>query len=160
MKQLDHIWLSPACEDERTWSIERHDCEDCDEKAVKYVRAEVSDAEIERMRAAIRWALGEGTDECGLWFGESVDDAIEANRRPYWWRRHLRKLAALEQRGTDDKNKLLRATLLNIQSLAESGFPLNNAKIAAQCRHALDPHRQNEANSAPIDEIVSKSIVG
>lgn len=41
------IWLSPICEDEsgegRTWSTERHDdCEDCNEKAVEYVRADLA----------------------------------------------------------------------------------------------------------------------
>ena len=37
------IWLGPKCEkherEGRTWSTEPHDCPDCDEKAVKYIRA-------------------------------------------------------------------------------------------------------------------------
>jgi hypothetical protein len=34
--------------------------------------------------------------------------------------------------------KRLRATLLNIQSLAERGFPIDHAKMAERCRAALD----------------------
>lgn len=54
------------------------------------------DTEIGRLRTAIRWALGEAPDEGGLWFGELVEDAQEATLKRYWWRTHLRKLAALE----------------------------------------------------------------
>ena len=44
-------------------------------------------AEVERLRAAIRWALGEeGT------FAERLADGPM-----YWWRTELRKRAALEQ---------------------------------------------------------------
>jgi hypothetical protein len=35
-------------------------------------------------------------------------------------------------------NERMRAALLNIQSLAESGFPINSAKLAARCRHARE----------------------
>lgn len=31
----------------------------------------------------------------------------------------------------------MRAALLNIQAAAERGFPIDPAKLAAQCRHAL-----------------------
>ena len=40
------IWLGPKCENHeregRTWSTEPHDCPDCDEKAVKYIRAPIA----------------------------------------------------------------------------------------------------------------------
>lgn len=49
---------------------------------------------IERLRAAILWALGEGVDENGLGFGEA--DAELGTKRRYWWRVHLRKLAGLD----------------------------------------------------------------
>jgi hypothetical protein len=35
------------------------------------------------------------------------------------------------------ENARLRAALLNIQSMAERGNPIDNAKLAAQARHAL-----------------------
>lgn len=54
-------------------------------------------AEIERLQAAIRRALGEVPDENGLAFGEVANDLEESTKRRYWWRTHLRKLAALEQ---------------------------------------------------------------
>jgi ribosomal protein L37AE/L43A len=42
----DVIWLGPKCENHeregRTWSTEPHDCPDCDEKAVKYIRAPIA----------------------------------------------------------------------------------------------------------------------
>ena len=34
----------------------------------------------------------------------------------------------------------LRATILNIQALAERGFPIDNAKLAERCRKALSQH--------------------
>jgi hypothetical protein len=46
--------------------------------------------ECERLRAAIRWALGEAPDADGIWFGD-VRPPLEAK---YWWRQKLR--AALE----------------------------------------------------------------
>lgn len=33
----------------------------------------------------------------------------------------------------------LRAALLNIQAMAERGNPIDNAKLSAQCQHALNP---------------------
>jgi hypothetical protein len=49
------------------------------------------DAEIEQLRAAIRWALGEEPDADGKWFGETYDE----ERKRYGWRSHLRKIAGL-----------------------------------------------------------------
>jgi hypothetical protein len=37
------------------------------------------------------------------------------------------------------ENERLRAALLNIQAAAERGWPIDHAKIATQCRLALDP---------------------
>ncbi len=38
-----------------------------------------------------------------------------------------------------DEIERLRATLLNIQAMAERGFPIDNAKLAEQCRQAREP---------------------
>lgn len=53
--------------------------------------------EIERLRAAIKWALGECVDDGGLWFGRAPD----GKKTRYWWRPHLRRLAALEQKARE-----------------------------------------------------------
>ena len=50
-----------------------------------------------RLRAAIKWALGEAPDENGKWFGEDRP-ALEAR---YWWRTQLR--AALNQQSVMEK---------------------------------------------------------
>ena len=34
--------------------------------------------------------------------------------------------------------KRLRATILNIWAIAERGLPIDHAKLAEQCRHALE----------------------
>jgi hypothetical protein len=48
-------------------------------------------AEVVRLTAAIRWALGEQPDPQGVWF---VPPDVESKvPRRYWWRSHLRKLA-------------------------------------------------------------------
>jgi chromosome segregation ATPase len=62
-------------------------------KAALHGRIEVATnlhMECERLRAAIRWALGEAPDADGIWFGD-VRPPLEAK---YWWRQKLR--AALE----------------------------------------------------------------
>lgn len=65
-------------------------------------------AENERLRAAIRWALGEAADTDGVWFGDNRGSESEKLcRASYWWRTHLRKLAALEQ-STAGKNNAKR----------------------------------------------------
>ena len=44
-------------------------------------------AENATLRAWIKWALGEGPDPEGKWFGEHPAPPLEAR---YWWRKHLR----------------------------------------------------------------------
>lgn len=58
--------------------------------------------EIKRLRTAIKWALGEGPDENGMWFGDSKADLFEGTKSRYWWRKHLKRLAGHEQKGNDD----------------------------------------------------------
>lgn len=68
-----HIWLAPICEDDTTegryWSTKAKDCEDCEEKAVKYIRADLAADEIERLREevsgltaalSVTWSISEG----------------------------------------------------------------------------------------------------
>lgn len=55
--------------------------------------------EIDRLRAAIWWALGEGPDMDGRWFGEPYPIA-----KPYWWRATLRKMAALDNQQFEKKD--------------------------------------------------------
>jgi hypothetical protein len=43
------------------------------------------------------------------------------------------------QRLPADEVERLRAALLNIQAMAERGFPIDCAKLAEQCRRALNP---------------------
>lgn len=38
----------------------------------------------------------------------------------------------------------LRATLLNIQALAEQGNPIDSAKLATRCRHALNQQERKK----------------
>lgn len=42
-----------------------------------------------------------------------------------------------EVRRLETENARLRSALLNIQATAEKGFPIDAAKLAEQCRHAL-----------------------
>lgn len=58
-------------------------------------RAEKAEAKVERMEAAIRWALGEQPDPQGVWF---VPPEVE-NKVPrrYWWRSHLRGLSGIDE---------------------------------------------------------------
>lgn len=51
--------------------------------------------QIKRLRAAIRWALGEAPDADGKWFGDSPH-SVDVPKR-YWWRKHLREMAAIDQ---------------------------------------------------------------
>lgn len=55
------------------------------------VRSAKFEDECERMRAAIRWALGEAPDSNGKWFGDAVPP-LEAK---YWWRTTLRRMAGM-----------------------------------------------------------------
>jgi NTP pyrophosphatase (non-canonical NTP hydrolase) len=49
--------------------------------------------ENDRLRAAVRWALGEEADKDGQWFGESRPEPSKGQQRPWWWRKRLRELA-------------------------------------------------------------------
>jgi hypothetical protein len=46
-----------------------------------------------------------------------------------------------------EENGRLRAVLLNIQSVAERGFPIDNTKLAARCRNALGGVQQQGGTS-------------
>lgn len=72
------------------------------EQEVEHLAAQCADllrenerlaAEIERLRAAIRWALGEAPDGDGNWFSNL--DNEEGPHPPYWWRKNLRKIAGM-----------------------------------------------------------------
>jgi hypothetical protein len=52
-------------------------------------------AEIERLRTAIMWALGEAPDADGKWFGEAATTFFRGRPAPYGWRSHLRRIAGL-----------------------------------------------------------------
>lgn len=54
-----------------------------------HARLVEAQAENERLWRAIRWALGEGPDVDGTWFGD-FRPPLEAK---YWWRQNLRRLA-------------------------------------------------------------------
>ncbi len=60
-------------------------------------------AEVERLRAAIRWALGEEPDSNGKWFGETYDEA----RARYGWRTNLRKIAGFDILAYDKKKRTI-----------------------------------------------------
>jgi hypothetical protein len=51
--------------------------------------------EIDRLRAALHWALGDGPDADGKWFGEVDIPMFRGKPAPFGWRRHLRKIAGM-----------------------------------------------------------------
>lgn len=53
------------------------------------------------------------------------------------WQRKYNEDLARWCPGDADELVLLRAALLNIQALAERGNPIDCAKLATMCRHAL-----------------------
>lgn len=55
-----------------------------------------AEAEKERYRAAIEWALGEGDSD----FGDNKPE----NAKPFWWRTELRRRAALSEKEQGDAN--------------------------------------------------------
>ena len=61
------------------------------------LRAEIERlaAENEKLRTAIKWALGEQPDSEGQWFSEERSDRPEGQSRRYWWRSHLRKISSI-----------------------------------------------------------------
>lgn len=64
-------------------------------------------AEIERLRAAIRWALGDEPDANGKWFGETYDE----ERARYGWRRNLRKIAGFDVLIYDKEKRTIRSDI-------------------------------------------------
>lgn len=54
-------------------------------------------AENDRLRKAIRWALGEQPSPGGHWFGELQ---VDERRKPYWWRSHLRIFSGIDEQST------------------------------------------------------------
>lgn len=60
--------------------------------AEERARADRAEAEVERLRGAISWALGEGDSD----FGDNKPE----NAKPFWWRAELRA-RALSQETTD-----------------------------------------------------------
>lgn len=56
----------------------------------------------------------------------------------------VRRLRAFKGHGTNlsraaaNRIERLGAAILNIQALAEQGFPIDAAKLAERCRHARD----------------------
>ena len=66
--------------------------------------------EIERLRAAISWALGEAPDHNGKWFEPDDDEPRRPDGQPvarYWWRGNLRRLTTpnAKLRGATDELK-------------------------------------------------------
>jgi len=64
-------------------------------------------AENERLRAAIRWALGEAPDDNGAWFGDLWPEPQKA--RPFWWRTNLRRMAGMLLVYDKEKRTIVRA---------------------------------------------------
>jgi hypothetical protein len=64
--------------------------------------AEDGAKEIERLRAAILWALGEQPDANGHWFGDKEPEP-HGRQRPFWWRTHLRELAGMKSAKNPDQ---------------------------------------------------------
>jgi septal ring factor EnvC (AmiA/AmiB activator) len=50
-ENFPRIWLGPRCQtEERSWCEDPQPCDDCGEQAVEYRRADLVDAEIERLQ--------------------------------------------------------------------------------------------------------------
>lgn len=78
----------------------------------------------------------------GPWPGFSLDEySTDIDRAIVKVRTEIRDIilasAALPQQPQDGEVERLRAVILNIQSLAERGLPIDTAKLASRCRHAL-----------------------
>ncbi len=79
---------------------------DLAEGRIEELRAIVRDLTVvlERRNNAIKWALGEISDPDGQWFGERRPEQTRGIRRPYWWRKNLRRIAFGDGEAKDDKN--------------------------------------------------------
>jgi len=65
-------------------------------------------AEIARLTAALRWALGEAPDADGKWFGEVMPEQKDGERLPpWWWRKPLRKLAGMGDLAYDKERRTI-----------------------------------------------------
>lgn len=60
-------------------------------------------AEIERLRTAIKWALGEGVDTDGKGFGQVLPETEPLPR--FWWRTQLRRMAGMGGNLSYDKER-------------------------------------------------------
>lgn len=58
------------------------------------------------------------------------------------------------------ENERLRATLLNIQALAERGFPIDAKYLSMRCRNALEPDEQRALNHCYSDRAGNIRSVG
>lgn len=93
----------------RGWKPDRHGDPDCVDEAsaagadiIDALTADVARlrAEMEQLRNAIRWALGEEGE-----FMPAEDEPLRPDGSPvarYWWRSELRRRAALAARGPHD----------------------------------------------------------
>lgn len=65
------------------------------------------DAEMRRLRAALHWALGDGPDADGKWFGDVEAPMFRGNPAPFGWRRHLRKIAGMGDPAYDKERRTI-----------------------------------------------------
>ncbi len=65
--------------------------------------AKTAFGEVQRLRAAVRWALGESADENGCWFGETVNE----HTKPYGWRKNLRRMAGMGDLSYDKEKRTI-----------------------------------------------------
>lgn len=94
-------------------------CPFCDDPLIEFETMEDGEGHVLSVQAVC--------DECGA---KGPEASMEARAAEVWNRPVRTPDAASEI-------ERLRATLLNIQALAERGWPINNDKLSAQCRHAL-----------------------
>jgi len=64
----------------------------------------------------------------------SDTDIVERLR---WQKRYTNGIVPVTMEDAAKQIERLRATLLNIQALAERGDPIDTTKLAEQCRHGL-----------------------
>lgn len=62
----EHVWLSPRCDDERTWSQDDiGPCDDCGEPTIKYVRADIAEADLLALRQEVERLTRERDEALG-----------------------------------------------------------------------------------------------